>query len=448
MNLKETVYKISRHPALGPVGKSLYFLCERLLAHTFEGFPEIRSAYVAGSMAEGDIIPGLSDIDCVLTIDDLGASEEYRLMTGLERKLRCRMPPFGKDKIGVHVAVYSSSEWALLGDLFLGKKTGRPRALFRKGERAPDHILGARVKTLHHLYKAFWKIASLCDSAVKPPGGALARELENRIIERTIITLDNAAEESGNPPAEYSDLMQSVLESWEAAREGDDELKYIDVTAALLHLFDVAADAVSGTEQDGADFPGSPHAAVEAVSMPPEIAGVAALVREHSSGEDGALYTTMHGRDIFLFDTANRALSSAIIEYYKGAGNRTFRIMPRGRFERFFLDFSEQAAVDLLSGEPYTLMGVRDPEALLLDVYSIIPQLRSPGNCKSRERYEAFRGKAGTILHTLGAPCPDDGMHSDPGDTFGRFTDLKELSHGLTAGLGRLLYPGREEANG
>ncbi|MCA9810627.1 MAG: nucleotidyltransferase domain-containing protein, partial [Candidatus Dadabacteria bacterium] len=145
MNLKETVYKISRRPALVPVGRSFYFLCERLLGHTFKGFPEIRSAYVAGSMAEGDIVPGLSDIDCVITIDDLGAREEYKLMTELERKVRYRMPPFGKDKIGIHVFAYSSAEWSLLSGLFLGKKVGMPRALFRRVETPPVYEPGRRV---------------------------------------------------------------------------------------------------------------------------------------------------------------------------------------------------------------------------------------------------------------------------------------------------------------
>ncbi|MCL4244234.1 MAG: hypothetical protein KJ002_03750 [Candidatus Dadabacteria bacterium] len=447
MSLKETVYKISRHPALGPVGRAFYFLCERLLSHTFNGFPEIRSAYVAGSMAEGDIAPGLSDIDCVITIDDLGAHEEYKLMTELERKVKYRMPPFGKDKIGIHVFAYSSAEWSLLGDLFLGKKAGRPRALFLRSERAPHCRLSPRVKTLHHLYKTLWKVISLEDSIVKPSGGALARELESRIIERTVITLDNAVEEAGGPSEGYASLRLRVLESWEAAKEGDDEFKYIDMLAALLHLFDVAAEAVSVTELVGLDSPGSPESAGEAVSIPPEIAGIVPLVNAHRRNEDRVLYALSDKKDIFLFDPANRELTAAIIKYYKGVENRVLRIMPGEKFEQFFLNFSEQAAVDVCEGKSYTLHGPRDYDVLLVDIYSILPQLRSPGNCHSSKRYELFRDKAEGILHALGTPVPDSCRHSDPGEPFGRFTGLRELSQALTAGLGKLLSPERSEAH-
>lgn len=454
MTLKEAVFKISSNPVLNTVGRFMYFLCERVLGRTFQGFPEIRSAYVSGSMSEGDIVPGLSDIDCVITIDDLGAEEEHKLMTELRRKIRYRMPPFGKDKIGVHVVAYSSAEWSLLGDIFLGKRAGKPRALFRSGERVPNHVLGARVKTLHHLYKAFWKIASLCDSVVKPPGGALARELENRIIERTVTTLDYAVKE-GNTPEGYSSLRKSLVESWEALKRTDDESRRIDALAVSLHLFDVAADAASGTEESGADSRRYLYAAVEAASMPPEIAGIVPLVREHSSGEDGVLYTIMHETDIFLFDTANRALSSAIVKYYKGTENRILRIMPRERFQRFFLNFHEQAVIDVCEGKPYTLRGTRDYDVLLLDVYSILPQLRSPRNCESHERYEAFREKAGRILRVLETPG-QDGQSSDEGredrggtmkDEYGRFTDLKELSQALTAALREFLSSSYGEAH-
>jgi predicted nucleotidyltransferase len=447
MSLKETVYKISRHPALGPVGRAFYFLCERLLTHTFKGFAEIRSAYVAGSMAEGDIAPGLSDIDCVITIDDLRPGEEYRLMTELERKIRYRMPPFGKDKIGVHVVAYSSAEWSLLGDLFLGKKAGRPRALFRRNEKVPDYKLNRRVKTLHHLYKAIWKIINLEDNVIKPFVSPLDAELANRIIDRTIITLDYAVEEARNPSGGYSDLRQSVLESWETAKEGDDDFKYTDMTAALLHLFDVAAEAVSVTERVGLDSPGSLDTAGEAVSMPTEIADIMPVIHEHRRDRDRILYALSDKKDIFLFDPENRELTVAILKYYKGVENRFLRIMSGERFEQFLLNFSEQAAVDVCDGESYILRGPRDYDALLLDVYSILPQLRSPGNCKSRERYEAFRAKAVGILRTLEASGLDGGKHSDPEEPFGRFTGLRELSQALTAGLGKLLSPERSEAH-
>lgn len=438
MNFKETVYKISRRPALVPVGRSFYFLCERLLSHTFKGFPEIRSAYVAGSMAEGDIVPGLSDIDCVITIDDLGAHEEHKLMTELERKVRYRMPPFGKDKIGTHVFAYSSAEWSLLGGLFLGKKAGGPRALFRRIETPPVYEPGRRVKTLHHLYKALRKVIDLKDTILKPSGKPLETELTNRIIERTMATLDYAVEESGAPPAGYASLRQSALESWETAKEGDDDFKYTDMTAVLLHLFDVTADSIHWTERVGQE---PPEPAAGAVSIPPEIADIAPVIREHRRDSDLILYSNLGKTDIFLFDSSNVVLSAAIIEYYRAVKGRSLRIMPRERFEQFFLNFSEQPAVDICEGKLYTLSGPGDYDTLLLDAYSIFPQLRAVRNSKSRERYELLRNKAEEILRTLGAPVPDGGGHGNRGEPFGRFTGLRELSHALTDGLGKLLSP-------
>lgn len=441
MNLKETVYKISSRPALVPVGRSFYFLCERLLSHTFKGFPEIRSAYVAGSMAEGDIVPGLSDIDCVITIDDLGAHEEYKLMTELERKVRYRMPPFGKDKIGVHVFAYSSAEWSLLGGLFLGKKAGAPRALFQRVETAPVYEPGSRVKILHHLYKALRKVIDLKDTILKPSGKPLETELTNRIIERTISTLDYAVEEAGTPPEGYASMRRSVLESWETAKEGDDDFKYTDMAAVLLHLFDVTADSIHWDEQSGLEPPNPLESSAEAIGIPPEIAGVMPVIHEHRRDRDLILYAPLGKTDIFLFDSSNRALSSAIIDYYRAVKGRSLRIMPRERFEQFFLNFSEQPAVDICEGRPYTLHGPCDYDTLLLDAYSILPQLRAVRNCKSRERYELLRKKGEEILHTLGAPAPNGGGHGNPGEPFGRFTGLRELSNALTAGLGKLLSP-------
>jgi len=445
MNLKETVYRISRRPAFGPVGRSFYFLCERLLSHTFKRFPEIRSAYVAGSMAEGDIAPGLSDIDCVITIDDLGAREEYKLMTELERKVRYRMPPFGKDKIGVHVFAYSSAEWPLLSGLFLGKRAGGPRALFQRVEIPPVYEPGRRVKTLHHLYKALRKVIDLKDTILKPSGKPLETELTNRIIERTIATLDYAVEEAGTPPEGYASLRQSVLESWETAKQGNGESEYTDMTAALLHLFDVTAESIPWAEHGG---PEAPQPAAQALSIPPEIAGIMPVIHEHRRDRDRILYAPLGKTDVFLFDSSNLALSSAIIKYYRAVKGRSLRIMPRERFEQFFLNFSEQPAVDIRDGKPYTLRGPGAYDTLLLDAYSTSPQLRAPRNSKSRERYELFRNKAEEILRTLGAPVPDGGGHGNPGEPFGRFTALGEMSHALTAGLGKLLSPEREEANG
>lgn len=458
MTLKEAVFKISSHPALSPVGRFMYFLCERVLCRTFQSFPEIRSAYVSGSMSEGDIVPGLSDIDSVITIDDLGAREEHELMTGLERKIRYRMPPFGKDKIGVHVAAYSSAEWSLLGDLFLGKKAGKPRALFRNNEIAADYRFGGRIKGLHHLQKALWKTINLTDNIVKPSGSPLQPELTKRIIERTMITLDYAMEGEGmsNAPAGYSNLRDHIRESWEHFKETGDASGHIDMLVMLLHLFDTAAkDPFESAASGDGDSPGALEAAGKTATPPPEIAGIVPIVEEHGDDKDGVFYALVGNTDVFLFNQANYALSAAIIKYYKGIGNRSFRIMSIERFRRFFLNFSEWGVTDIRSGESYTLRGRRDYETLLLDAYSILPQLRSPGSCKSVERYELFRDKAVKIIGDFETSVPGGGVSygglnegcGAPADEYERFAGLKELSQALTAALREFLSSRYVEAH-
>ena len=433
MALKEAVFKISSHPVLSPVGRFMYFLCERVLSRTFQEFPEIRSAYVSGSMSGGDIVPGLSDIDCVITLDDLGAREEYGLMTELERKIRYRMPPFGRDKIGVHLTAYSAPEWSLLGDLFLGKKAGEPRKLFGRNERPPDYRLSERIKALHHLYKALWKIINLQDSILKPSGDPLEPELTKRIIERTMITLDHAVQEreSGSVPEKYFLLRDRAGESWELFKRSDDESGHIEMLAMLLHLFDVAAGAVYKSAAPGdAHSPGDVEPVGEIMILPAEITDIVPVIQQQHDDKNRVVYTNLNKTDIFLFNSANCELSAAIVKYYKRIGDRSLRIMSIERFRQFFLNFSDQAAVDIFSGEPCMLAGARDPEALLFDSYSILPQLRSPRSWKSVERYESFRGKAERIVRELGASVPD-GLVSysggAPSDEYERYSDLKFL---------------------
>ena len=117
-------------------------MCSGFVSLVFRLTPEIRSAYLAGSMSGGDIAPGLSDIDFVIVIKDLSARDEYRFINSLEKTLRYLLPPFGKDKLGTHVLIYSVGEWTLVGDLFCGKRYGQPRKLFQKDEITRKHNHG------------------------------------------------------------------------------------------------------------------------------------------------------------------------------------------------------------------------------------------------------------------------------------------------------------------
>ena len=213
MSLKACLFKISRLKGVGIIGRWAYILCSGFVSLVFRLTPEIRSAYLAGSMSGGDIAPGLSDIDFVIVIKDLSAPDEYRFVNSLEKTLRYLLPPFGKDKLGTHVLIYSVGEWTLVGDLFSGKRYGQPRKLFQKDEITWKHNYGRALKGLHQFYKALWRLEAIQRNLPVPVDNGLERALGERILERSLLSIENGFSEvrgAGETPPSYISLRNEI----------------------------------------------------------------------------------------------------------------------------------------------------------------------------------------------------------------------------------------------
>ncbi|MGH7901041.1 MAG: nucleotidyltransferase domain-containing protein, partial [Thermodesulfobacteriota bacterium] len=153
MELREIVYYICRIKGFSFIGKLAYLFYYRLLSLVFWLTPEIRSLYILGSMASGDVIPGLSDMDFILVIKEMSNEEEYLFLKRLDSKIWYLMPPFGKEKIGTHIFIYSREEWAIFGDLYLGKSFGSARLVFEKENITLKGKYTQFIKGLNQFYK-------------------------------------------------------------------------------------------------------------------------------------------------------------------------------------------------------------------------------------------------------------------------------------------------------
>ncbi|HET7288846.1 MAG TPA: nucleotidyltransferase domain-containing protein, partial [Thermodesulfobacteriota bacterium] len=320
MSLKAFLFKISRSKGGGIIGRWAYILCSRFVSLVFRLTPEIRSAYLAGSMSNGDIAPGLSDIDFVIVIKDLSALDEYRLVNRLEKALRYLLPPFGKDKLGTHVLIYSAGEWALVGDLFSGKSYGQPRKLFQKDEIIYSHTFGRIVKGLHHFYKAHWRLEAIQQNLHLPADNGLERALRERVLERSFQSIENGFREVleyDETPASYMSLRNEIRKLMSSADKTDS--LYETILIRLLHFFDMSA---------GICFPDSPREEREDIPMKASvntefekqglkefITGVPEAI-EREARTHSILFSRMMYYDIYLYDPAYYETSEKLMGCY------------------------------------------------------------------------------------------------------------------------------------
>ncbi len=448
MSLKDCLFKISRSEGGGIIGRWAYLLCSGFVSLVFRLTPEIRSAYLAGSMSNRDIAPGLSDIDFLIVIKDLSALDEYRLINRLEKTLRYLLPPFGKDKLGTHVLIYSAGEWALVGDLFSGKSYGQPRNLFKKDEIIYSHIFGRIGKGLHHFYKAHWRLEAIQQNLGLPADNGLERALRERVLERSFQSIENGfseVREDEETPASYISLRNELRNLMSNTDKTD--IHYEMTLIRLLHFFDMSA---------GICFPDSPQEEREDIPMKaPDkmeskkrgskelITGVTEAI-EREARTHPILFSRMMHYDIYLYDPAYYKTSEKLMGYYSGQRERSLRIMSRERFEKFCLTLPTDSLmfIDVRTGDQITLTGRLNKDGFLIETYSIFPQLRSPRNLKDPVRYESFRNKAFKlvrVLETFSGFVPayetlqDEGvkkqaMNRDEKSVYDRHIDLRVLS--------------------
>ncbi|MEW6143683.1 MAG: nucleotidyltransferase domain-containing protein [Thermodesulfobacteriota bacterium] len=464
MSLKAFLFKISRSKGGGVIGRWAYILCSGFVSLVFRLTTEIRSVYLAGSMSNGDIAPGLSDIDFVIVIKDLSALDEYRLINRLETKLRYLLPPFGKDKLGTHVLIYSAGEWALVGDLFSGKSYGRPRKLFQKDEMIYSHTFGRIVKGLHHFYKAHWRLEAIQQNLGYQADNGLERALRERVLERSFQSIENGfreARKDEETPAPYVSLRNEIRKLMSKTDKTDS--LYEMILIRLLHFFDISA---------GICFPDSPQEEREDITMkaPVNMESEKHRSKEFMTGVPEAierevrthsiLFSRMMYDDVYLYDPAYYKTSEKLIGYYSGKRERSLRVMSRDRFEKFCLTLPEDSVrfIDIRNGEPLTLTGKLCTDGLLIRTYAIFPQLRCPRNLEDYGRYESFRNNAERLVRGFevanirepayealqAAVVKENAMNRDEKSVYDRYLDLRALSEALRNNLMEFLSSDHE----
>jgi len=460
MSLKACLYKISRLKGGGIIGRLAYILCSGFVSLVFRMNPEIRSAYLAGSMSGGDIAPGLSDIDFVIVIKDLSAPEEYRFVNSLEKTLRYLLPPFGKDKLGTHVLIYSVGEWALVGDLFHGKRNGQPRKLFQKDEITRKHHFGSAVKGLHQFYKALWRLEAVQRTLPAAIDNGFERAHSERILERSLLSIENGfieARGAGETPASYISLRNEIKELMNGADEPD--AVHEQILIRLLHFFDMAAGicfpgAAREEENEDALTKAPDKIEIEEPGSEEFRAEISGAVG-HEASAHPLLLSRMNYYDIYLYDPANYGTSEKLIGYYRRQRERSPKIMSRERFEKFCLTLPTDSVrfIDVCNGEPLTLTGRMSSDSFLIETYSIFPQLRSPYNFKYSARYESMRSKALKLVRaceTVSGRVPADETFRNEGvnkkvkgpdkkSEYDRFNDLSGTSGRLRNNLSEFL---------
>lgn len=458
MNIKESLYRISRIRGLKYLGKFLYSLTSGYLSLLFWLTPEIRSVYLAGSMASGDIVPGLSDIDFVIVIKDLSASDEYTFIKRVEQKLKYLMPPFGKRKVGTHIVFYTVSEWELLGDLFLGRKFGLPHKVFEKDKIVPIKKYSSQVKGLLHFYKAQWRLENIQTTLGTPVKSILDIGLLKRAMNRTYLSALNGFNETNDTTTLPSSLMRldhDISMLTKRTEESKNDSPNNALLIRLLHFCDTAIThsltnsehAEKKDESAQIDQDQSPNGFGESQAL--EFAKEISPYLKNESTRNTILVSRTKSFDYFLYDTVNYDLSEKLISHYTSYRKRSVRILSKAWFEQLYLNFPMDPMLFIKLGDekPFLMKSRLDDARFIIEVYSTLPQLRSPGNLSDKTRYTAYYNKMLQLTRLSGNGNNEQSHNKynpyyniseeirSEGNEYERFEDLKKMSLNLTDNL-------------
>lgn len=464
MRLKETLFRLSRKKGLDFAGKAAYSLCAGLVSSYFRMTPEIRSAYLAGSMSSGDISPGLSDIDFVLVVEEADSKNEYGFLNNLDNNLRYMLPPFGKDKIGTHVIVYNSGEWMLLGDIFRGKKTGCPLAVFDKANITFTYRFNPALKALHHFYKAHWRLEMIEQNIAAPPISNYELQLRERILERCLQSILHGIEENDLKTSHENRLSEPKFEIEEllmkSAELGSDRL-HPAILARLLHLYDAATNRngfpverlYECTDVDE-NTPRTEESRYADKDMLKRVQDISILLSDEIA-DCPIFYFRNQNTDYFIYDLSRYAITEKLIGHYRRNNELSFRILSKSRSDNLYFLFQESNVQFTCLGDNkhYLLKSDLDDDRIILESYTIFPQLRSLINSRDPAKYRAFHEKARKLIILIESRIPNEAAHAAStkesrrdinysrcaGSDYERFSDLREISYILRDKLNSFL---------
>lgn len=400
MSVQALVARLCRTGFLRVTGRLCYRGLAGGLGVVFRVLPQIRAAYLVGSMATDDPEPGLSDIDFVLVIMDLSWEEEYRLVQRIERILLYIMPPWGRNKVGHHVLIYAKREWLVVGDLLLGKRYGNAKTVFDKDTFRPVRVMDDWTKGLHHFYKALWRLEVLQNVLWHGRDSRLERELCARIVNRTELSIFNGVGEQmrwhdkgfGLPAREHG-----VPGDSRPANTGCVETSSMDALPRLLGALDEAVSVCSppGSGQprlepvDGCDGDGT---------VDRDTTGIAALVNSVAGGVM-AWVGRLPSADFVVLESVECPLATVVYRRFLEAGVRKPFIVTKTVFERLYLNAPNPAwtFTELSEGGMFVARGAYTRDRALIDAYAVFPQIRMAVSRGDRERYEATQAKLKTL---------------------------------------------------
>jgi len=458
MHLDEILLRVHGIKGLRFVGLSAYKLCTHVISSLLFHSPEIRSLYLAGSMASGDFVPGLSDIDIIVVISEMSPEKEYTFLKGLERKLKYLMPPYGKYKIGTHVFVYSVKEWSLLGDLSAGRKFGRPLKLFEKATDIFTRRYDTGTKALQHFYKAAWRLESIQDNLSSPVKSALDLRSRQRTIERCLQSILHGLKElnaGALPFTRFTELKDRIVRLQNRSRESDKPSSLYSLLPQVMYIFDIAIRNGSGStpgDPELADASNNVDVGLNINTVKRQAAELYNNIFETGSermGKSHELTICRTTNDYFIYDLGNHEISEQLIQYYAANKKSGLRMMSPYLLNRLYLNFPTvsytfirfpECKVSKIKGRP-------DRSRLLIETYSILPQLRATAKRQNPETYKSLSNWTHHIIRSWdiernGASSSPDEMKSGEAEysdinaeeekEFERFTKLKSLSLVLT----------------
>jgi hypothetical protein len=433
-------------------GRLLYHATGALAGQLCRALPQIQAMYLTGSMSTGDIAPGLSDIDIVLVIEDLPAGQEFRLIRRIESRLRYSLPPFGQDKGGDHLMIYSAEEWKTVGALLLGKRSGYPKVVFEKWTHIDYRTIGPQTQSLHHLLKALWRIESFDVRAARRSTTRLETLLQLRMADRLVGAMESAVQEVGlslQTQPEFFELTASLRSDVGEMQGRSDDSGLAALLPRLLDCLDSAVRCclpepsqpqwagpwrANGAAPDGLDAGPSRILARELLDTLGEV----------PDGQD-VYVTRLKNTDVIVCDPLSPRTTQSLYDDYQEQSGRTLRIATPRIFQWLYLSaaFGPSKFVRLRDLKESVVGGDIGKQRFELEVYAMFPRVRA---LRKLENQAVFNSYAASLLQLLAChgnarQTPPAAGRAQPGPVSAedRFFALRARSRELAGNMP--LYP-------
>ena len=414
----------------------LYRLTAKCAIALCRSLEDVKAAYLVGSMASGDIAPGLSDIDIVMVIEDLPADQEIRLVQLIERRLRFVLPPFGKPKTGTHVMIYASTEWKLFGHMLKGKRSGTPITAFEHPSVQPRKTVNHWTRSLHHLFKAFWRLQDLQSEWRLPSDNRLNTLLRLRLCERLVGALEDAWEEVGLSPQSNAGFVASVRIIRSVIGSNHFRRDYRGLVALLPNFLDAMDRSIlnclpKGLRQTGSLTWHEDQRVNECDNYSHSMA-LADDLRECWGDVvgDGSIHVSRIGSvDLVVCDSLSEECFRILTGWFAGNGEKKALFVSSLMLQVFYLNdaFGPSAFIRLKDRSPFIATGRLTPERFLMEAYAMFPRVRAlerlsdPVTIQTyTQRFERLIGYTkgvGPDVHTIVIPNTTTDAPLHPGDS-------------------------------